>query len=367
MNFDLNEEQQVVSDLAAQLFGDLATTERVKAVEDEGSFDVDLWTELAAAGLVGLCLPESHDGSGMGTLELSLIAEQQGRNVAQVPLTHTVSAAMAIGEFGSDELKAATLPRVAEGSLILTAALAEPGANRVLEPSVSLRANGDHYVLTGSKPAVPYAVEADHILISATDESGLPAIAVVDTTADGVLAEPVDTTSHEPQAHLTIDTKVDAAWVMSEERCLDWLRQRHLAVQCAVLTGVAGGSVTLTAEHVSTRQQFGRPLSAFQAVSQRAADGYIYTEAMRTTMLNAAWRLDADLDATSDVLVAAYWASEGAQIVVLGSQHLHGGVGSDVDHPVHRHLLWGMQLAHSLGTATSHLADLGELISLGKA
>jgi 3-oxocholest-4-en-26-oyl-CoA dehydrogenase beta subunit len=114
---------------------------------------------------------------------------------------------------------------------------------------------------------------------------------------------------------------------------------------------------------LSSRRQFGKPLAAFQATTQRAADGYITTEAMRVTALNAAWRLAEGFDARRDVSVAAYWASEGAQQVVTAAQHLHGGIGADVDYPVHRYFLWGIQLASVLGSASAHLARLGNLIA----
>jgi len=119
----------------------------------------------------------------------------------------------------------------------------------------------------------------------------------------------------------------------------------------------------ITAQHVSNRVQFGKPLSAFQAVTQRAADAYITCEAMKVTTLNAAWRLAEGLDARGDVLVAAYWASEGGQQVVAAGQHLHGGIGADVDYPVHRYFLWGIQLATALGGASAQLAQLGRLIA----
>jgi alkylation response protein AidB-like acyl-CoA dehydrogenase len=136
-----------------------------------------------------------------------------------------------------------------------------------------------------------------------------------------------------------------------------------LVALCGVHLGVAEGSLALTAQHLGTRHQFGRPLSAFQAVGQRAADAYITTEALRVTTLNAAWRLAEGLPARRDVLIAAYWASEGGQQITLAGQHLHGGIGADIDFPVHRHFLWSSQLANTLGTASSHLARLGELIA----
>ena len=104
MNFDLSEEQQVVADLARQLFDDLATPDRVRDVERSGGFDRQLWGALAAANLLALCLPEAWGGSGHGIVELALMAEAQGRRVAPVPLVPTVAAAIVLAESGGETI-----------------------------------------------------------------------------------------------------------------------------------------------------------------------------------------------------------------------------------------------------------------------
>ena len=365
MNFDLSEEEQVVSDLAKQLFDDLATTERVKAVESADGFDRQLWRALADAGLLALCLPESMGGSGMGLVEICLLAEQQGRNVAPVPLVPTVVSAMTIAEHMRGDTAAQSLiAGVADGSVVLTAALAEHGANDPLSPSVQGARSGDDVRIIGDKPAVPALTVADAVIVPVVLD-GATALALVATDLDGVEVEALDTTDREPQGHLHLDVEIPSAHVITASTALEELFLRFLVANSAIQLGVGERAIEYVAEHVSTREQFGRPLSTFQAVSQRAADGYILNEALRSTVLNAAWQLaNRSCDsARPDVLSAAYWASEGTQQVVLTAQHLHGGIGADIDYPVHRHFLWGMQLAGTLGTASSHLARLGRHIA----
>jgi 3-oxocholest-4-en-26-oyl-CoA dehydrogenase beta subunit len=366
VNFDLSEEQQVVSDLARTIFEGHASTARVKQVEAGEGIDRELWRELAGANLLGLCLPLEHGGSGMGMVELVLLAEQQGRTVAPVPLVTSTVAAMAVAEFGSSELTTELLGRVIDGSVVLTSALAEPGANDLLRPGTIATTEPDGSVrIRGFKPSVPSLPHAQFVLVPATSADDGVIVAVIPTDAPGIRLEPVSTSNREPQAHLHLDTVVAAHRVLDDPTAVGWLFEHQLVGNAGVQLGVATGAMEHTARHVSTRQQFGRPLSSFQAVTQRAADGYIVTEALRSTTVNAAWRLAEGLDARADALVAGYWASEGAQQVVLGAQHLHGGIGADIDYPVHRHFLWGMQLATALGTASSHLAQLGHLMSRG--
>jgi 3-oxocholest-4-en-26-oyl-CoA dehydrogenase beta subunit len=366
VNFDLSDEQQIVSDLARTIFEGHATTERVKQVEAGDGIDRELWRELAGANLLGLCLPAEHGGSDMGMVELVLLAEQQGRTVAPIPLVPHTVAAMTISEFGSTRLAADLLPGAVDGTVVLTSALAEPGANDTLRPSTTATAEPDGSVrVRGFKPSVPSLPHAHVVLVPATHADGRVIVAAIATDAPGVRIEPVTTSNREPQAHLHLDTVVPADGVLDDPGTAGWLFERHLVGIAGVQLGVAMGALEHTARHVSTRQQFDRPLSSFQAVTQRAADGYITTEALRSTTMNAAWRLAEGLDARADALVAGYWASEGAQQVVLAAQHLHGGIGADVDYPVHRYFLWGMQLGTALGSASSHLAQLGRLMSTG--
>ena len=147
------------------------------------------------------------------------------------------------------------------------------------------------------------------------------------------------------------------------KRALAWMIERALLGLCALQVGVCEAAIQLAAEYTSQRVQFGKPLSTFQGVALRAADGYIQTEAIRVTMQQAAWRLDAGREASRDVLVAKWWASDGGQHVVHNAQHLHGGLGADVDYPVHRYFLWGKQIEDTLGGASAQLARLGETLA----
>src|SRR4051812_8448221 len=127
MDFSFSEEQQEIQKLAGQILGDKVTHERLKEIEASPDwFDRDVWSELGKAGLLGISLPEDVGGGGFGILEATLILEEIGRTVAPVPYLPTVVlAALPIAEFGNDEQRKRLLPGVAEGDVILTAALSE--------------------------------------------------------------------------------------------------------------------------------------------------------------------------------------------------------------------------------------------------
>ena len=135
---------------------------------------------------------------------------------------------------------------------------------------------------------------------------------------------------------------------------------RALLGLCATQIGVCEAAIAQAAEYTSHREQFGKPLSTFQGVQLTAADAFIDTEAIRVTLMQAAWKMDEGLDASSDVLVAKWWASEAGQHAVHNTQHLHGGMGADIDYPIHRYFLWGKQIEDTLGGASATLARLGQ-------
>jgi alkylation response protein AidB-like acyl-CoA dehydrogenase len=142
-----------------------------------------------------------------------------------------------------------------------------------------------------------------------------------------------------------------------------WLLDRALVALCATQVGIAERALALTAEYVAGREQFGKPLGAFQALQQRAADAYIDVEAMRWTMWQAAWRLSEELPAAEEVVIAKAWASEGGHRVLATAQHLHGGMGVDLEYPLHRYTLAAKEIELTLGGVGKQLARLGDLMA----
>ena len=369
MDFGLTEEQEAVRDLAEQIFQGSVTVEKVKAIEaSDDRIDRDLWQALADANLLGISLPEDVGGSGLGFTELTLVLEQQGRVVAPVPFWATVvCGALPIAEHGSAEQRAHWLPGVVRGELFLTSALAEIGVNDPLQPQVQASDDNGAWVLDGRKVSVPAGHEADAILVPARTAEGV-AVFLVDTTAAGVTLETAPTTDRSLVAHIEfVHAPAEPLGdVANGERITRWMLDRALLGLCALQIGVCEEAVRMAAEYTSQREQFGKLLSTFQGAQIKAADAYIDTEAIRVTTQQAAWKLDVGREASADVLVAKWWASEAGQHAVHMTQHLHGGMGADIDYPVHRYFLWGKQIEDTLGGASATLARLGaELTKTG--
>jgi acyl-CoA dehydrogenase len=371
MDFSFSEEQEAVRDLAGRIFTDLATNERLREIESEPDgdyFDAKLWSELAAAGLLGIALPEDVGGAGLGFVETGVIVEAAGRSAAYVPVVETLAAAApAIARFGTEGQRQRWLPGVVAGESVITTALVELGGVPS-SPSVLAERSGDGWTLSGTKACVPSGVIADAVLVTARVEPDAVAVFVVETSAAGVTRERQATNTGQPEVVLTLaGTTVGPEALLGtveEGRAIvDWLVQRTTAALSLAQAGAAAAALALTAEYTKTREQFGKPIATFQAVGQRAADAYVDTEAIRLTAWQAAWRIAEGLPADKEVAVAKFWAADGGQRVVHAAVHLHGGVGVDREYPLHRYFLMTKHIELTLGGATEHLLQLGATLA----
>ena len=353
MDFGLTEDQIALQKLVREILADIATHDHLKKLEaaaDESGtwsvFDRDLWRQLAQAGVTGIGLPESVGGAGLGFIEVSLVLEQIGRSVAPVPAVHSLVTGYVFGKHGvAPEL----LGGLAAGDVVLTAAF---------EGEVNASRDGDDWILDGETPFVPYGAEADVVAVPATFGGG-PILALVRRGSPGVTVTELQTTNREPQATLTFDSVRVVEVVEDAGELVRDLRQHMTAGLAMVAAGVCSAALEMTAKYTSEREQFGKKIASFQAVGQRAADAYIDTEMVRLTALQAAWRLSVGWPAEEEVAVAKFWVGDGGMRALHACQHLHGGIGVDLDYPLHRYFLWGKQLEHELGTPTRQLLTLG--------
>ena len=337
MDFTLGETQQAVSQLAAQVLT-----------------DPDPWKELARAGLLDVSLPD-----GLGVLEVAVLLTEIGKRAPSMKALATLmTGALPLARWG----RPALLPAVASGEVLLTAALREPSHPAPLPP-VTAVTNG---TITGRKIGVPYAEQSHLMLVPASfmivhssghiapqtvhDHGG---VFLVNPRGAGVALIRTPSSSGEPEYALELD-HAPVEGMLGGPECVRDLYQLAIAGACALADGVVAGALALTRDYVASREQFGRPLAAFQAVSQQIADVYIASRTMHLAALSACWRLGGDLDAAADLEVARYWCAEQAPRSVRLCHHLHGGIGMDVTYPLHRFSSLAADLTRYLGGADVH-------------
>jgi len=368
VDFALTEEQQELSGLAARILDDRMTLQHLKERDrSDDWYDLDTWREFATANLLGIALPESVGGLGMGFLDLCTVVREVGRHVAPLPVIPTlVSAALPIARFGTDA-QSAILAKVVAGEVLLTAALVEYGAEPD-QPATTATRDGDGWRLDGLKGSVAAAHAAELVLVPARTAAGETLVFLVPTAAEGIALDRQRVMNYEPLFEMRLDgVRVgDDAVLGAAGQGADVLAfalNRTTVATCAIVAGVADRALYLTAKYTTERKQFDRQIGTFQAVGQRMADCFIDNQAIELTMLQAATHVDEGRDDPVEIATAKFWAAEGGSHIGHAALHIHGGISIDVDFPIHRYFLWLKRYEFSLGSSTPELLRIGKALA----
>nr|WP_042186197.1 acyl-CoA dehydrogenase family protein [Kibdelosporangium sp. MJ126-NF4]CEL17140.1 Butyryl-CoA dehydrogenase [Kibdelosporangium sp. MJ126-NF4]CTQ91631.1 Butyryl-CoA dehydrogenase (EC 1.3.99.2) [Kibdelosporangium sp. MJ126-NF4] len=339
MDFSFSEAQVELGKLTRSIMAAL-TDERLRAAESgTDRFDPELWDALTRAGILSV--------TDFGLLEHCSVLVELGRAVAPVPYLTSVVAASALARFGSLD----------EPDAIHTAALSDDEV--YAEPVDS------GWRLSGTKSCVPAGALAAVILVPAVSPDGVRVFVVKPSEVSITRQRIVD---NDSEAWLDFhDVPVDSARLLGGQEVLDWLLTRMTVGLCAHQLGVAERALELTTEHARTRVQFDRPIGSFQAVAQRLADAYVDVEAIRLTLWQAAWRVSEGLAADVEVAAAKFWAADAGHRVAHTAVHVHGGMGIDTDHPLHRYFVAAKRNEFTLGGATAQLRTIGAALASNPA
>ena len=331
MDFTPDPEQQAVADVVGTV------------LERENS-----WAALVSGGVPALGVPDRLGGDGVGLPEIATALTEIGMHGTISPALATLGLGLVpLLDLATESQQNQFLDGVAKGA-ILTAALNEPGAALPDRPATRL-VDGR---LSGTKIVVPYAEQANWMLV--TTDSGA---VVVSPRADGVrlIATPSSTGADEYAVTFS-DVVVDSDAVLAGATALR-VNQLVLGAAGAYAAGLVAGAVRLTADYVTNRHQFGRPLATFQAVSAQLAEIYIASRTLDLISTSVIWRLAGGRDADADLDVLGYWLTSEAPPTMQTCHHLHGGMGMDVTYPMHRYYSSIKDLTRLLG-GPSHRLDL---------
>jgi alkylation response protein AidB-like acyl-CoA dehydrogenase len=308
------------------------------------------WDALVAGGVTALAVPERLGGDGLGLSEVATALTEIGRHGTISPALATLGlGTVVLLDLASDAQQDRYLAGVAKGS-VLTAALNEPGAPLPDRPATALSRSAGGYKLNGTKVAVPYAGQAEWIVVT-TDS----AVVVVSPKADGVQLTKTPTSNSGDEYTVTFsDAEVDG---VLEDANVHRVNQLALAAIGAYASGLVAGALRLTADYVANRHQFGKPLSTFQTVAAQLAEVYIASRTLTLAATSVVWRLSEGRDADDDLDVLGYWLASQAPPVMQICHHLHGGMGMDIAYPMDRYYSTIKDLNRLVG-GPSHRLDL---------
>jgi alkylation response protein AidB-like acyl-CoA dehydrogenase len=316
----------------------------------------DTFAELARSGLLGLAVPARLGGDGQGVAAVMTLLTEVGRQADRGPALATLAlGVLPVLRWGTPHQQSALLDGLATAPVVLTAALREPSDPLPARPATTATRTSTGYAVTGVAVGVPHADQARCVLVPVSVASGGTGVALVRPDAPGVALA-------GGAGGFTVRLDGAAADGLlgnsADGRALADLYRLALVGAAHVGAGAMAGALSLTSGHVATREQFGRPLAAFQAVAQQIADVYVVARTLRLAARSAAWRLDTDRPADDDVAVAAYWLASQAPPAVRTCHHLHGGLGLDVTYPLHRYSALITELVRSVGGPQSCLDRL---------
>jgi alkylation response protein AidB-like acyl-CoA dehydrogenase len=344
MDFGLTAEQLQLKESARTFLTKECPTTRVRQImaSDDG-MPRELYDEIARLGWNGLLIPEEFGGAGLTMLDMTMLLEECGYAALPGPfLFSSVLAASTLSAGGSDGLKHRWLAALAEGRAIGTVAIVE--ANDSLNPSdLSTRARreGEGFVIDGTKMFVPYAHIADFTLVAARTEDNAVALFAVDTTARGVrvrLNRSLDLTRRVAVMELVGVTVDHDAMLHGGTKLYDQLLAVGAVAIAADSLGGMERALEMAVEYSKIREQFGKPIGAYQALQHAAAEIVADLEPARSLLWYAAYTQDAapaDALRTASMVKArmceAYMRNTDKAVL------MHGGIGFTWDHDIH---LW---------------------------
>jgi alkylation response protein AidB-like acyl-CoA dehydrogenase len=364
MYFDLTDEQEAIRSTARDFLAARFKSERMREIAgSEDGTDAGGWAEMAELGWAGLALPEEWGGQGLGIVDLAVLFEEMGYALAPSPLFSNTVVGLALAQSGSEEQKERWLRPLAEGTARGTQAMVDAGSTGTPGAyPMKAEGDGDGVTLNGKKELVADAAGAAFFLVATSDGRRH----IVPADADGVSVSPeisIDTTRRLSTVNFE-NVSVPADQTLPGHGAeFGGVFLRGAVALAAESTGVAQRTLEMAVAYAKDREQFGRPIGTYQAVSHRCAQMLLETENSRSAVYGAAWAADADPDALPlSASVAKAYASDAGWRVPDASIQVHGGIGFTWEHDLHFFLKRGRANASMFGDARWHREQVAKRV-----
>jgi len=377
MDFALSEEQEMLRNSARDFLVKECPKTLIRQMEtDEKGFPANLWKGMADLGWMGLVFPEEYGGSGMTFLDLAILIEELGRAIAPTPfLSSAVYCGLPILAAGTDEQKKQFLPKIAKGEMIMTLALTEPSASwEASGIATKATAEGDHFIINGTKLFIPDAHIADCMLVVARTKEGKQkedgiTLFLVDAKSPGIKLTPLKTIGSDKQFEVVFHNvkvpkknilgKLDHGWAIIQ----DVIPKATLA-QCAWMVGGAQQVLEMTVNYAKERVQFGRPIGSFQAIQHKCSNMVTDVDGARFVTYQAAWKMTEGLPCALEVSMAKAWVSEAYRRTCSEGHQIHGGIGFIKDHDMQLYYRRAKASELAFGDADYHRELVAKQIGL---
>lgn len=379
MDFEFNDEQLALRNLAEKTLGNECPAEEVRnLMEMDDGYSEGHWATMAEQGWMGVTIPEEYDGLGLGVIDLIVIMEEMGASLCPSPFFATVVlGAQAILRGGNEKQKKEYLSRVSAGDIKLTLAVHEDdtaGGDFYIKGTA--RKDGDNYVLNGTKLFVPYAHAADAIICAMRtggrpyDEDGI-SLFIVDSRTNGVrrhILKTMDMTTRQCEVVLDNVVVPESALLGSPDQGGELLRgviDYAIVAMCAEMLGGMRTSFDLALEYAKIREQFGRPIGAFQIIKHYLVDMMVMRENAKSIAYYAACAMDDGAeDKSLACSMAKAYCGEAFTYIVNMAVQIFGGIGFSWEYDIHLYLKRAKTLSLTFGDSDYHRDRVADLIGL---
>ena len=361
MDFSEQSHQTEVRASLDKILREHCSQECLKEYDSNFKHDENLLSLLSSNGYLGLGLNEKYGGSGEDLYDLGILFEQLGYHAAPLSLSGClVDVAQTIQKFGNEKSCKDILGSIIAGE-IYTSAILEPSNQDPENPITTAKIENDQLIISGTKYLSEISSMAKSILISVNSSEGVLLVLV---ESDKVQLTELSSTANSPLFKVELDSiKVSRESIIHEPgrglEALRYLIQINMVMKSYIALGVTEKMTSLVAGYTSEREQFGRVIGTFQAVSHRAADCFIELECLRLVNQQASIKLNTNLDCENDALVSKIWAGNTCHKISYSAQHLHGGMGVDKDYVLWRYCLLAKECELINGSASQNIDRLG--------
>ena len=359
MNFDYNEQQQLLADSVRRYLAKSYDFEARKKIVSGDGWSTQAWAHFAEMGLTGLPFSADHGGFGGGAVDLMGVLEAFGEALVVEPYLPLVVAARALERGASEALKEKVAPGVIEGRARLALAHAEQGSRYALDAvRASASRKGSGWTIEGEKAGVIGAPVAQHLVVSAKTQGAVQLFLV-------------ETARAELKPHRTIDERLAADVVLRGApaepleggvKLLEEVVDLGTALVCAEAVGAMKFTCDTTLEYLKTRKQFGVLIGTFQALKHRAANVYTETELSRSAVMAACFAIDEESPKAPELVsLAKARLSDAFLLAANEAIQMHGGIGMTDEHDIGFFLKRARVAEMTFGDAAWHRRRYAEL------
>ncbi|MCX5996549.1 MAG: acyl-CoA/acyl-ACP dehydrogenase [Chloroflexi bacterium] len=377
MDFDLNEQQNMLKTMAHDFLINECPKTRVRELEkDAKGYDTSIWSKMVDLGWLGLIFPEQYNGTGADFLDLVVLMEEMGRNILPGPFFSTVAlCALPILKFGTETQRRKYLVPIADGKNIWSLALSEKsGKFEASDINTVASIDGNHYVINGEKWFVPFAHVADYLIVACrtgrleSADEGITLL-IVRTKSRGVTINVIPSIAGDglcrvrfknvKAGRLDVLGKVGKGW-----KVINYLAQRATVLKCAEVSGACQAVLEMTQAYAKDRKQFDKPIGAFMAIQHKLVDMLTDVEGLQYMVYYSAWLLSTGAKADVYVSMAKAKANDVYQRVCIDGIKIHGAIGFTLDHDIGCYFRRVKAAEFVLGDTDMHLDKVAAGIGL---